>query len=59
VPGRDEYYLIPSDQQIEEFSLDKIDVTDSAAAIARELSKNMNARKQSRIVLNSFIGQVA
>lgn len=59
VPGRDEYYLIPSDQQIEEFSLDKIDVTDSAAAIARELTKNMNARKQSRIVLNSFIGQVA
>ena len=59
VPGRDEYYIIPSDQKLEELDMNKIDPTANSATIARQLTNAMNTRKNSRIVLNSFIGQVA
>lgn len=59
VPGRDEYYIIPSDQRIEEFHLDNVSTDMNAATISRQLTKAMNTRKHSRVVLNSFIGQVA
>ena len=59
VPGRDEYYIIRSDQHIEEFDMTKINPDASAATIARQLTNGLNSRKNSRIVLNSFIEQVA
>ena len=59
VPGRDEYYIIPSDQKLESFTMEKIDAEASASTIARQLTNAMSSRKNSRIVLNSFIGQVA
>ena len=59
VPGRHEYYIIPSDQRIEEVDLAKVTADMNAASIAREMTKAMTSSKQSRIILNSFIGQVA
>lgn len=59
VPGRNELYVIASDNTIEELDLSNIDDSMSASQIATKLTKSMIGRKQSRIVLNSFVGQIA
>ena len=59
VIGRDEFYLLPTDVKIQDRELEINSNTMNAGQIARELSKVMNMRKTSRIVLSKFIGIVS
>jgi hypothetical protein len=59
IPGRDEMYIIASTNKIVDEDLDDVKQEMSAAQISKHLSKMFNSRKSSRVVLNSFIGQVA
>jgi hypothetical protein len=54
-----EMFLIPSTStKIIDADLD-VESTESASAIARKFSKNLNTRKHSRILLDRFIGHVS
>lgn len=59
VPGRDEMYIIASNTKIIDEDLEDVKQDMSAAQISKHLGKMFNSRKSSRVVLNSFIGQVA
>lgn len=59
IPGRDELYLLPADVKIQDRALQIDSETMNAGQIARELTKVMNARKTSRVVLSKFIGIVS
>lgn len=59
IPGRDELYVIASNNKIVDDDLDDVKQDMSAAQISKHLTKMFNSRKSSRVVLNSFIGQVA
>lgn len=59
IPGRDELYIISSDVKIEDEDLENVNNDMSASQISRQLTKMFTSKKTSRVVLNSFIGQVA
>ena len=58
VPGRDEFYVLPSNVKIVDGSLDGIDESMSAGAISRQLSKMLNTKRTSRVVLTKFVEQI-
>lgn len=55
--GYDEFYILSS-MKIHETTIDDVKPDMSAAAISNKLSKMMNTRKMSRIVLDKFIEKV-
>lgn len=59
IPGRDEMYIIAATNKIIDDDLEDVKQDMSAAQISKQLGKMFNSRKSSRVVLNSFIGQVA
>lgn len=60
IPGRDEFYLLDSGKMsIQEGSMDNLDSNSNSRQIAKTFSKMMNAKKTSRVVLNSFVAQIA
>jgi hypothetical protein len=59
LPGRDELYLLPADVKIQDRELEINADKMNAGQIARELTKVMNVRKTSRVVLSKFIGIVS
>lgn len=60
VPGRDEFYLLDSKKMnVAEGNMDDLDSSSNSRQIARTFSKMMNVKKTSRVVLNSFINQIA
>ena len=60
IPGRDEFYLLDSGKMsIQEGSMDNLDSNSNSRQIAKTFSKMMNAKKTSRVVLNSFVTQIA
>lgn len=59
VPGRDEMYIVSSTNKIQDEDLDDVKQDMTASQISKQLGKMFNSRKSSRVVLNSFIGQVA
>lgn len=58
MPSYDEFYLLAT-LKIKEHDLDDVSSDMSAAAIANRLSKMMNTKKLSRVVLDKFIEKVA
>jgi PAS domain-containing protein len=59
IPGRDELYLLPADVKIQDRELQINSENMNAGQISRELTKIMNMRKTSRVVLSKFIGIVS
>lgn len=58
--GRDELFLIPlSATKIQDDTALETSAKDSAAKIARNFSKFLNTKKESRVLLSKFIGWVA
>ena len=58
MPGYDDFYLLTT-TKIQEHDIDNVNSDMSATAIARNLSKMMNSRKVSRVVLERFISVVS
>lgn len=56
--GYDEFYLLTT-TKIEDEALENVKPEMSAAAISNRLSKMMNAKRVSRVVLDRFIGHVS
>jgi len=59
VYGHDELFLIKCDHKVAEEELDDNMTKMSAAAIAKQFTKHLSAKKTSRILLNRFVGVVA
>ena len=59
VPGRDELYIISSNQKIIDEELENVNQDMTAAQISKALGNMFTVRKTSRVVLNSFVGVVA
>lgn len=58
--GRDKYYILNSRKLVvEDAELEDIEEGVSSRAIAREFSKSVESGKNSRIILNKFIEQIA
>ena len=58
MPSYDEFYLL-SALKIQEHDIDEVNGDMSAASISNKLTKMMNSRKMSRVVLDKFISQVS
>lgn len=59
IPGKDEMYIISSSDKIKEYSLNDISEDMNSTQVARQFTKAMTNRKNSRVVLNKFIQQIA
>jgi hypothetical protein len=58
--GRDDLFLIPLNAtKIQDDGVLETSVKDSAAKIARNFSKFLNAKKESRVLLSKFVSWVA
>ena len=58
MPSYDEFYLL-SALKIQEHDIDEVNSDMTAASISNKLTKMMNSRKMSRVVLDKFISQVS
>ena len=58
MPGYDDFYLLTT-TKIQEHDIDNVNADMSATAIAKNLSKMMNSRKVSRVVLERFINVIS
>jgi len=59
ISGRDELYLLASNNKIEDEDIDNVTQDMNATQISRQLTKMFTSRKGSRVVLSSFIGMAA
>lgn len=58
--GRDVYYILNSNKlNIDDVELESIEEDSTSSKIAQKFAKSMNSGKNSRIVLNKFIEQIA
>lgn len=57
--GHDELFLLKADHKVSEEELTEDMTKMTAAAIAKQFSKHLSAKKTSRILLNRFVGVVA
>lgn len=57
--GHDELFLLKADHKVAEEDLSEDMTKMTAAAIAKQFSKHLSAKKTSRILLNRFVGVVA
>ena len=57
--GYDVYYIVKSDNKVQDNNLDQITADSKTSEIKRLFSKNMQGRLNSRVVLQKFIKQVA
>lgn len=57
--GRDELFIMPIQNKIDNGNLDAIKSDSSASSIAKQFSKTLNRRKTSRVLLSKFIDYVA
>jgi hypothetical protein len=59
VYGHDELFLMKADHKVAEEELTEDMTKMTAAAIAKQFTKHLSAKKTSRILLNRFVGVVA
>ena len=59
VPGRNELYIIASNNKIEDEDIEDVTQDMNAAQISKQLTRMFTSRKGSRVVLSSFIGMAA
>jgi hypothetical protein len=59
ISGRDELYLLASNNKIEDEDIDNVTQDMNATQISKQLTKMFTSRKGSRVVLSSFIGMAA
>jgi hypothetical protein len=57
--GHDELFLLKADHKVAEEELNEDMTKMTAAAIAKQFTKHLSAKKTSRILLNRFVGVVA